>query len=93
MCVTISIDVCIPLSTYTARTPVPSDSEHAHILTKSSRAGIAVTRSELVELGAARRVSYRHMPFFEFRGAKYHNGFSSFFKKNTEKTGENNDTP
>ena len=33
--------------------PVPTGSVHAHILTKPSRAGFAVIRSELIEPGAA----------------------------------------
>lgn len=50
---TINIHVCPPHSSYTAPTPVPSGYVHAHILTQSSRAGIAATGSEIVELGAA----------------------------------------
>ena len=40
-------------STHTAPTPVPMGSVHAQIITKPSRAGLAVSCSELVELGAA----------------------------------------
>ena len=40
-------------STHTAPTPVPMGSVHAQIITKPSRAGLAVSRSELVEPGAA----------------------------------------
>ena len=45
-----------PRSTHTAPTPVPMGSVHAHIITKPSRVGLAVSRSELVEPGAAKRV-------------------------------------
>lgn len=53
---TVSGHVRIPHSTYTAPWPVSSGSVPACILTKSSCAGIAITRSGLVELGAATRV-------------------------------------
>ena len=42
-----------PYSTHTAPTPVLTGSVHAHILTKPSRAGFTVIRSELIEPGAA----------------------------------------
>ena len=42
-----------PYSTHTAQMPVLTGSVHAHILTKPSRAGFAVSRLELMEQGAA----------------------------------------
>ena len=42
-----------PYSTHTAPMPVLTGSVHAHILTNPSRAGLAVSRLELIEPGAA----------------------------------------
>ena len=42
-----------PYSTHTVPMPVLTGSVHAHILTKPSRAGFAVSRLELIEPGAA----------------------------------------
>ena len=42
-----------PRSTHAEPMPVPMGSVHAQIITKPSRAGLAVSRSELVEPGAA----------------------------------------
>ena len=48
--------------------PVLTGSVHAHILTKPSRAGFAVSRSELIEPGAATCVlSGMAGPRFKFR--------------------------
>ena len=41
-----------PRSTHTAPMSIPMGSVHAQKITKSSRARLAVSRSELVELGA-----------------------------------------
>ena len=41
-----------PHSTHTAPMPILTGSIHAHILTKPSRAGFAISRSELIEPGA-----------------------------------------
>ena len=81
VCETINIDVCTSHTSYTAPTPVSSGSVHAQILTKSSRAGFAVTRSELVELGAAPcafRGTWAEAFFSIFL---FHNGFSKFEKQ------------
>ena len=43
-----------PRSTHTATVPVPMGSVHAQMIRKPSRTGLAVSRSELVEPGAAR---------------------------------------
>ena len=42
-----------PRSTHRAPMPVPVGSVHAQIITKPSRAGLAASRSELVEPGTA----------------------------------------
>ena len=42
-----------PYSTHTAPMPVLTGSVRAHVLTKSSSAGFAVIRLELIEPGAA----------------------------------------
>ena len=61
LCMFVSVKIVIgrlgrPRSTHTAPTPAPMGSVHAQIITKPSRAGLAVSRSELVEPGAATRV-------------------------------------
>ena len=45
--------VCRLRSTHTAPIPFPAGSVHAHTNTKPSRAGAVVSRSQLVDLGAA----------------------------------------
>ena len=56
--------------------PVPADSVQAHTLTKPSRAGGVVRRSELVKLGAATCAQHMVGPWFKKdRTVKYPNGF------------------
>ena len=49
-------DIGRPHSTHTTPMPVLTGCVHAHILTKPSRAGFAVSRSELMEPGAEKCV-------------------------------------
>ena len=67
----------------------PDGLVHAHLLTKPSRAGFAVSRSELIEPGAA-TCAFRGMagPSFKFQklgtyvsgtNTVYHNGFLFYF--------------
>ena len=79
--------LCRSQSTHTAPTPVLTGSEHAHILTKPFRAVFAVSRSELIEPGAATCV-FRGMagPRFKFQklgtyvpGTRYQYSITVFF--------------
>ena len=65
-----------PRSTQTAPMPAPMDSVHAQIIRKSSRAGLAVSRSELVEPGAATCV-FRGMAGPCLQSLKHTRGTSS----------------
>ena len=58
LCMFVFVDIVIghlgrPRSTHTAPIPVPMGSVHVQTITKPSRAGHAVSRSELVQPGAA----------------------------------------